>query len=93
MQFQIVPRAHSGRLVPEKQRFYAEEVACFVEQLLMLHTPEEQAKWAHLPAQLRAHRFPFFLVTPSTRIVDCAKRVSEAPGTSETDPNTYIIEN
>jgi hypothetical protein len=77
---------------PTRQRFYVEDVACFVEQFLADQPPAERAKWGHLPAQLRAHPYPFFFVSPSSRIVDLGKRPAVSPLPRETDPITYTIE-
>lgn len=57
-----------------RRRYYLEEVASFVEAVLRQQTAEQQAKWAHLPALIRAHPHPFFYASPSDRLVDVVLR-------------------
>lgn len=61
----------------DRRRYYIEDVALFVEQLLALQSEAGRARWAHLPGLIRAHRFPFFYVTPTTRIVDLVQPAPE----------------
>lgn len=59
-----------------KQRYDVEAVAQFVENCLRDRSPEEQAKWAGLPAKIRAYPYPFIYAAPDARIVDCVRFVA-----------------
>lgn len=61
-----------------RRRYYVEDVVHFVEQALAYLPEDQHIKWARLPVLLRAHPYPFFYVTPSTRIVDLVKDQHEA---------------
>lgn len=57
----------------DKRRYDVEAVAQFVENCLRDRSPEQQAKWAGLPAKIRAYPYPFIYAVPDARIVDCVR--------------------